>query len=122
MNLKYTFPNDPATLGFILLEETAEKYFMLYDLTLCISKEAGGAGVNYIIKVVENLEAVLRGEMQEHEFGYDYTIVDFRKEVSVVNYDFFGSEIEIESESLYRLMRDWRDYLIEQFKATGRDV
>lgn len=72
MKIKYFFDKDVfANPSFGI---KTEQYWMLIDLRN-LAQEA-------MIEVVKKLEAVLNGDLQEYEFGHDYTIIDFRKKVS----------------------------------------
>jgi hypothetical protein len=98
------FPNVPS-FSFLDKEEK-EKYWMLGEIVFCDK--------NYTInEVLPGLTNVMSGELEEYEFGYDATIIDFRKDKSVINYNYFEDRIEIPSEDLYRFMSEWRDYLIK---------
>jgi hypothetical protein len=98
------FPNMPC-FSF-LNEEEREKYSMLGEIAFCDK--------DYIIEdVLPNLSKVMSGELPEYEFGYDATIIDFYKDKSVINYNYFEGKLEIPSEDLYRFMREWGDYLIK---------
>ncbi|MCL5244251.1 hypothetical protein M4I21_00415 [Cellulophaga sp. 20_2_10] len=83
------------------------EHYMLCELSLILSKEAGGSGVTYLEEIVSNIELVLSSEIEEYEFGFDSTIIDFKKEKSIINYDYFESEIEVDSVSLYNVINDW---------------
>lgn len=76
--------------------------------------ELNSCDTEYIIDdVLPNLLKVISGEQSEYEFGYDATIIDFYKEKSIINYNYFEDKIEIPSEDLYRFMTEWGDYLIK---------
>ncbi|MBB6460250.1 hypothetical protein [Flammeovirga kamogawensis] len=83
------------------------KHYMLCELSLTLSKEAGGLGVKYLKKIKENIELVLSSKIDVYEFGFDSTIIDFKKEKSIINYNYFRSEIEVDSISLYDVIKDW---------------
>jgi hypothetical protein len=102
MQLRYNFGKN--VFGNPSFDIETEEYWMLIDLRH-LEKEA-------LIAIVEKLEMVLEGKLEEYEFGWDYTIIDFRKEDATVHYDFFGQQIKIEPKLLYQMMHDWRDYLI----------
>lgn len=83
------------------------EHYMLCELSLILSEEAGGAGVGYLKEIVSNIELVLSSEIEEYEFGFNSTIIDFQKEKSIINYDYFENEIEVDSVSLYNVINDW---------------
>lgn len=66
---------------------------------------------DYVNKVVKNLDAVLEGKMKVYEFGYDATIIDFKPNRSIVNYEYFEKQKGIDSQKIYQLMKDWETYL-----------
>lgn len=65
----------------------------------------------YVNKIVDHLEKVFEGELETFEFGYDATIIDFMRDRSIINYEYFEKQTEISSQIIFQLMRDWRDYL-----------
>ncbi len=93
----------------------APKYkpgFDIVDVKLSYLNELNSCDVNYIVEeVLPNLKKVISGELAEYEFGYDATIIDFYKEKSVINYNYFEDTVEIPSEDLYRFMCEWGAYL-----------
>ena len=98
------------------INDQDQKYkpgFDILDVILCCLNELNSCDINYIIEeVLPNLTKVMSGELTEYEFGYDATIIDFGKDKSVINYNYFEDKIEIFSEDLYRFMCEWGDYLI----------
>lgn len=73
--------------------------------------------------MLPNLEKVISGELAEYEFGYDATIIDFYKEKSIINYNYFEDTVDIPSEELYRFMCEWGDYLTNwKLAQNGNDT
>ena len=89
------------------------KHDMLCELTLLMHDEAGGKGLQYVQSVIDNLELVLSEDKECTEFGYDATIIDFFKDKTIINYNYFEDQLEISSSDMYNLMKDWRDALIK---------
>ncbi|CAA0166724.1 hypothetical protein [Tenacibaculum maritimum] len=83
------------------------EHYMLCELSLILSKKAGGLGLKYLQEIIFNLELVLTSEIEEYEFGFDSTIIDFKKEKSIINFNYFEDEIEVDSMPLYQMMNDW---------------
>lgn len=84
---------------------------MLCELNLILSANAGGRGVEFLKEILDNLSSVLLGQLEEYEFGYDATIIEFRKNQTIINYNYFEDELPIESESIYNLVKDWYEEL-----------
>jgi hypothetical protein len=51
------------------------------------------------------------GAFDTYEFGYDATLIDFGKEKSIISYGFGDGEIEVPSEEIYTLMKEWGEHL-----------
>jgi len=83
------------------------EHYMLCELNLILSEQAGGSGITYLEEIILNMELVLSSKIEEYEFGFDSTIIDFQKEKSIINYDYFESEIEVDSVSLFNMMNEW---------------
>ncbi len=83
------------------------EHYMLCELNLILSEQAGGSGIPYLKEIIFNMELVLSSKIEEYEFGFDSTIIDFQKEKSIINYDYFENEIEVDSVSLFNMMNDW---------------
>jgi len=90
------------------------KHDMLCELSQIMTK--GGSGLGYIIEIVDNLEKVMSGKIEEYEFGYDATIIDFEKDIAIINYNYFEDQLEVPAKSIFNLMKDWRDFLISAGK------
>lgn len=87
---------------------------MLHELNRC--------DVDYILNdVLPNLNKVVSGELSEYEFGFDVTIIDFNKDVSVINYNFFENTMEVPSEDIYKFMQEWGERLRE-WKASNNKL
>lgn len=108
----------------VIWENQIGKPGINFDKDYMCLNELNSCDVDYILyKVLPNLEKIKHGEFvqdpcrqDEHlvdtyDFGYDATIIDFGREKSVINYNFFSGKLEVLSEDLYQLMFEWGDYL-----------
>jgi hypothetical protein len=89
--------------------ENQEQYgFYFYD-------EIKNLNFNYIEEIVPSLEKVLKGELEQYDFGYEVYSIDCRKDVSQVidTYNEWKSIAEIPTQDIYELMRDWKNYLLD---------
>jgi hypothetical protein len=112
---KSIIPNKPSF--YFLDDEYKEKYWMLGELYMC--------DADYILNdVLPNIEKIWSGEkhwdeyrsptygaFDTYEFGYDATLIDFGKEKSVISYGYDDGEIEVPSEEIYTLMKEWGEHL-----------
>jgi hypothetical protein len=105
---------------YFLEDEYKEKYWMLGELYMCDAE--------YILNdVLPNIEKIWSGEkvpdvsirhhtiklIDTYEFGYDATLIDFGKEKSIISYGFGDGEIEVSSEEIYSLMKEWGEHLLK---------
>jgi hypothetical protein len=95
-----------------------ENFGMLQEINRC--------NTDYILdEVLPNLKKIWKGELVQdptiqevylqnyYPFGYDATIIDFYKNISIINYNFFEDKMEIASEEIYHFMMEWGKYLDE---------
>jgi hypothetical protein len=101
---------------YISLGEETD-YWHLNELNSCDTE--------YILNdVLPNIEKIWSGEkywdeyrsptygaFDTYEFGYDATLIDFGKEKSIISYGFGDGEIEVPSEDIYTLMKQWGEHL-----------
>ena len=101
---------------YISLGEETD-YWHLNELNSCDTE--------YILNdVLPNIEKIWSGEkywdeyrsptygaFDTYEFGYDATLIDFGKEKSIISNGFGDGEIEVPSEEIYTLMKEWGEYL-----------
>ena len=74
------------------------------------------SNLGYVKEIVSYLDALLKGEIDFYEgFGYEVYMIECDKESAKVKNVFEDDKIEavIPTQDIYKLMRDWRDYLIE---------
>jgi hypothetical protein len=112
---KSIIPNKPSF--YFLDDEYKEKYWMLGELYMC--------DADYVLNdVIPNIEKIWSGEkywdeyrsptygaFDTYEFGYDATLIDFGKEKSIISYGYGDGEIEVPSEEIYTLMKEWGEHL-----------
>lgn len=77
--------------------------------------ELGSCNFEYLEKIVENLANVKSGELEQYDFGYEIYSLECRKEISQVidTFNDWKCIAEIPTQEVYILMKNWRDYLIE---------
>lgn len=75
--------------------------------------ELGSLNYEYLLEIIENLEKVKSGKLEEYEFGYEAYSIECKKEISQIidTHDNWKSIAQILTEDVYRLMKDWKDYL-----------
>ena len=91
-------------------------YWWLSELNSC--------DMEYVLDdILPNLEKIMNGELIQdpsqiqpyltdcYSFGYDATIIDFYKDKSVINYNYFEDQIEVPSQDIYQFMMEWGQYL-----------
>lgn len=102
--MKYKIIDDKIHRPGFSIEE-GDSYWPIVELNSCSTE--------YIVdEVLPNIKMVLSGEIKVFEFGYDATIVDFNKQISTINYNYFENKIEIESELLFHFLQEWTNQLI----------
>lgn len=101
---------------YISLSEEND-YWHLNELNSCDTE--------YILNdVLPNIEKIWNGEkywdeyrsptygaFDTYEFGYDATLIDFGKEKSIISHGFGDGVIEVPSEEIYELMKEWGEHL-----------
>ena len=116
MEYKITFNNTKNNKPGISLGEEND-YWHLNELNSCDTE--------YILNdVLPNIEKIWNGEkywdeyrsptygaFDTYEFGFDATLIDFGKEISVVSYGFGEGSFEVPSEEIYTIMREWGEHL-----------
>lgn len=77
--------------------------------------ELGSCNENYLEEIVTSLEKVVKGNLEQYDFGYEVYSIDCKKDIANVidTYDGWKSIAQIPTQNIYELMRDWRDYLIK---------
>jgi hypothetical protein len=110
----------PGKPSFYFIDkEEQEKFSMLGELYMC--------DTDYILnEVLPNIEKIWNGEkywdsyrsptygaFDSYEFGYDATIIDFYKDISIINYNYFQDKMEVSSQEIYQLMTEWGHHLRE---------
>jgi hypothetical protein len=77
--------------------------------------ELGSCNFEYLEEIVENLASVKSGELEQYDFGYEIYSLECRKEISQVidTFNDWKCIAEIPTQEVYILMKNWRDYLIE---------
>lgn len=103
MNPNPDFPNMPV-FTFIDVDE-GENFWMLSELLFC--------NLEYVIdKVLPNIKKVFSGELLEYEFGYDATIITLKKEVAIIDYNYFENRMEIPAQPMYDFVIAWGEFLL----------
>ncbi len=76
--------------------------------------ELGSCNFEYLEEIVTNLIKVLSGELEQYDFGFEVYSIECKKKISQVidTYNDWKSIAEIPTQEVYKLMKDWRDYLI----------
>lgn len=103
----------------ILLIENQEKYGEHF------STEITNLRFEYLQEIVESLEKVLSGELQYYDFGYEIYNIECKKETAQVidTYNYWKCIAEIPTQSIYLLLKNWKDYLISNRIITeSKDV
>lgn len=79
------------------------------------STEILNLNLDYLQEIEISLEQLLLGNLNEYYFGYEVYSIECKKETSVI-LDLFNDWkliAEITTQELYEIIRDWRNYLIE---------
>ncbi len=66
-----------------------------------------------VMKELEGMELVLKGQKEVHTFGGDdWCVIDFKNDLSTVisGFDEFES-FEIDSKVIYKLLQEWHEFL-----------
>jgi hypothetical protein len=76
--------------------------------------ELGSCNFEYLEEIVENLTKVRSGELEQYDFGYEVYSIECKKDVSQVidTFNNWKCIAEIPTQEVYILIKDWRDYLI----------
>jgi len=77
--------------------------------------ELGSCNFEYLDEIVASLEQLLSGEIEQYDFGYEVYSIECKKEISQVidTYNDWKCIAEIPTQEVYALMKDWRNYLID---------
>jgi hypothetical protein len=118
--MKYRFYNynkiheidkKPIQIPCIDIEDAARYGWFFLDEISNLS-----ANIEYMDEIVDLLEQVLSGKTEDYPgFGYEvYMISCDMHEAKVLNL-FEGERVEavMPTQEIYRLMKDWRDYVVE---------
>jgi len=86
---------------------------------LHVLNELGSCSREYLAEIITSLEQILQGKLEQYDFGYEVYNFDCTKDECKVLNTFEGWKVEyiIPTEEIYRLLGDWRDYLIDWEKS-----
>jgi len=79
-----------------------------------VLNELASCNFEYLEEIVHSLEKVLEGELQYYDFGHEIYSIESKKEIAQIvdTYDYWKCIAEIPTQAIYLLMKDWRNYLI----------
>lgn len=71
--------------------------------------------LHYLEEIVNSLEQVLSGDLQQYDFGYEVYSIDCNKNISSIidTYNDWKSITEVPTQEIYEFIRDWKHYLTE---------
>ena len=80
----------------------------------CFNSEVANLSLEYLNEIVPSLEQVLSGVIERYDFGYEVYSIECTKEISKVMdiSDNWKAIAEIQTQEIYELMKDWRNYRV----------
>jgi len=86
--------------------------------------ELGSCNIEYLEEIITNLIKVRSGELEEYDFGYEVYSIECKKEISQVidTYNDWECIAEITTQEVYKLMKDWREYLINNDQKNDLEI
>jgi DNA phosphorothioation-dependent restriction protein DptG len=97
----------------LLFIENSEKYGDYFQT------EVSNLSFDYLEEIVLSLEKVIRGDLEQYEFGYELYCINCRKENSQVidTFNEWKTIVDLPTQSIYELIRDWKCFL-EQYNSS----